>query len=349
MRSRTLAALSVVTVIAVAAAGLSVSREMSVREPGGVGQKMLPGLMDMLNGAGSIVVQGLGSKVTMVRTDDGWTIAERGGYPARAPKVRELILGMARLERIEAKTRLEKRYSRLNVEGPEKEGAKSKNITIFDENGGVLSELIVGKRRFTLEGQKGVYVRIPGDAQAWLAKGALNPGVTPTEWLRREIADIAAKRIAAVSIRHPGGQTLRLSKEAPEEEHFKVEDLAKGAKLKNAAAADEIAAALASLELDDVAPSSEVEFNADGVIRADFTTFDGLRASVMLSLNDGADWARLTFASDLGASQSGASQSGNGEEAGELNARTGGWAYRIPVYKASLFKKRLADLIQVEK
>jgi hypothetical protein len=81
-------------------------------------EPMFAGLLDRLNDVQTIKVTGSGQTLTMTRTADGkWQLAERGGYPADYKKARELALGLASLQLVEAKTgkadRLARRWPRL--------------------------------------------------------------------------------------------------------------------------------------------------------------------------------------------------------------------------------------------
>ena len=78
--------------------------------------------------------------------------------------------------------------------------------------------MIVGKRRYDRlgAGNDGVYLRKPGEAQSWLARGTLDPSGDPASWLDRQIIDISEKKIAKVTLTQPDGSKLVISRAAPE-------------------------------------------------------------------------------------------------------------------------------------
>src|SRR5262249_58555797 len=104
----------------------------------------------------------------------------------------------------------------LEVEDPG--SGKSTLVSVKDRSGGTIAQLIVGKRRYDRlgAGNDGVYVRRPGDAQAWLARGTLDPSGEASGWLDPRILDIPASRLAKVSLSQADGTKLVISRSAPE-------------------------------------------------------------------------------------------------------------------------------------
>ena len=68
------------------------------------------------------------------------------------------------------------------------------------------------------------------------------------------------------------------------------------------------------------------------------TTFDGLTVRLTLYDDDKETWVRLTATGEGAAA----------EEAAKINARVGGWVYRVPAHKAATLKTRLDDLLDKE-
>ena len=85
------------------------------------------------------------------------------------------MAGLADLRLLEAKTDQADRHARLEVEDITAKDAKSRQVTLAGADGKPLADLIVGKQNYTsdLNGLRGVYVRKPGNAQAWLAQGSV--------------------------------------------------------------------------------------------------------------------------------------------------------------------------------
>ena len=217
---------------------------------------------------------------------------------------------------------------------------KSALVTVKDKAGAPLAELIVGKRRYDRlgAGNDGIYVRKPGDAQAWLARGSLEFSDQVSSWLDRRILDIPEKRIAKVGLTQPDGAKLVISRAQPEDK-FAVEDAPADAKFKSEAATNEPAMALENLDLDDVKPAAEMPIPDKDIVSASFTTFDGLTVEARLLDQDNLHWVALT-----------AEGSGQAEgEAKQIADKVSRWTYAIPLYKANQIKTKLADLLEPAK
>jgi uncharacterized protein DUF4340 len=110
---------------------------------------------------------------------------------------------------------------------------------------------------------------------------------------------------------------------------------ADGKKLKDASAAESLARAVASIDLEDVrklaAPPA-----ADGgsVVKVD--TADGIAATLRLRKEGDAHWLTLTVSGGEGDAK---------KTAEEIAGRTQSWEFKIPAYKADAILKRRADLV----
>ena len=90
-----------------------------------------------------------------------------------------------------------------------------------------------------------------------------------------------------------------------------------------------------------------MDFSGDDVARAEIRTFDGLviRASIV-QRGDWA-WGRFEAATEEPSPGApGASAEGTAKEAAAINARLGGWAYKLPDNKGRFMRTRLADLMK---
>jgi hypothetical protein len=338
MQKRHLIPLAAATLVLVVAAILvlaSGDRGVSRASPGG---RVFPDLAGRLGDVASVTVFRNGAALTFIRDGDSWLVKEKGDYPANAGKIAQIVRAMADLTLVEPKTQKPDLYPRLEVEDP---GAgKSALVTIKDKSGTAIAEAIVGKRRYDRlgGGNDGVYLRKPGDPQAWLARGSLDPSGDPASWLDRQILDISEKTIAKVVLAQPDGTKLVINRSAPEA-NFTVEDAPPDTKFKSETTISGPAAALETLDLEDVKPTAELPVPDKDVVTASFTTFDGLTVDLRLVERDKNDWVAIS------ATGSGAAEA----EAKSLDGKVARWTYEIPAYKANLLKTKLADLIQPAK
>jgi hypothetical protein len=321
---------------------------------------MFPDLVDRLDEVAIVTVRHKKGDFTLERSEGTWVMAEKNGFPVPADKVRKIIVQLAGLRLLEAKTRKPERFARLQVEDVEADGAKSKIVILKDGADATLAEVIVGRYRFDLggDGKEGAYVRRPGNNQAWLARGNLQVSHDITAWLRRDIVDVPAKRVREAMVTAPGGGTLSVFKEAPSDTSFQTGDVPADAKPGKQAPTmlNDIGGALSLLDLSDVAPVSQFEFDDDGAYKVEFHTFDGLIVRAALVEREKETWARFEAAADPTVAVLKEGDDAKGlksaedvaKEVAAINARVAAWAYRLSDYKAKVLKTQVAGLIEDE-
>jgi hypothetical protein len=327
-----LALVALTALVVIAAVALSIVKAPPKLDAS-AGSPALPQVSQRAPDIGSIVVQRDKGTVTITRGASGWSVAERNNYPADPAKVRQALVGLAELKLVEAKTRKAESYPRLEVEDV-KDGAKSALVRVKHTNGGVLAELIIGKRRFDRlgAGADAVYVRRPGDPQAWLAQGSLDVTGEAKDWLDKKVVSVPAAKVKQVSVKQPDGSVLTIQRES-EGGKVSVADGPADAKWKNESTLAEPLAVLDGLELSDVAAVSENP-PPDNAATAEFVTFDGLTVTSRTWEKDGTHWVKL-------------SASGNGSETIEPKVKD--WTFAIPQWKANNFKTKLEDLVETPK
>jgi hypothetical protein len=338
MQKRSLILLAVATLVVVALAIAAIAtgdRGLSRAAPG---QHAFPALATRLGDVASVTVLRNGSTVTLIRDGDSWLVAEKGNYPANASKISQIVLAMADLTLVEPKTQKAELYPRLEVEEPG--NGKSALVSVKEKSGAPLAELIVGKRRYDRlgAGNDGVYLRRPGDPQAWLARGSPDPSGEISGWLDRRILDIPEKQIAKVTLTQADGAKLVIGRSAPDAK-FAVEDAPADAKFKSETTTSGPAMTLETLDLDDVTPSADLPIPDKDIVTASFTTFDGLTVDVRLLERDKTEWIAIS-ATGAGAAEA---------EAKKIGEKVSRWTFAIPAYKANLLKTKLADLLEPAK
>src|SRR5690606_38994617 len=224
------------------------------------------------------------------------------------------------------------------------------------------------------------YVRASDAATSYLVDRRIDVPRDTVGWIDTTIMDISSSRIASVTIEHPDGETVRITKNAPDDTNFTVENVPEGRELSYPGVANVLANTLRNLRLDDVAAASDEL--PDETTRTTFRTFDGLVVTATSYTRDGEQWVRFeasaeetagadgddepddTEASEADAaeaepsepsgsadaSEADADQVDDGvdarEEAERLNARVSGWEYRIPSYLFGQLTRRMNDLLR---
>jgi hypothetical protein len=127
------------------------------------------------------------------RTDAGWTLDERWGYPANDELVNETLLALADLKAVEARTAQADWHRALGLVVPEDLGAAVR-FRVTDAQGQILTALLLGKEQqseseATQEVQnygpelRQFYVRREDSAQSWLARGRLPRNPDMAAWI----------------------------------------------------------------------------------------------------------------------------------------------------------------------
>jgi hypothetical protein len=158
---------------------------------------LFPGLLDRVNEISKVKLISPGNRLTISAADGGWKLDEKGGYPVESQQVRDLVLALANLQLVEAKTADPKLLERLELEEPEVDGAKSRSIELDDRTGTALAATVVGKSKPDLYGggHGGVYVRRAGDDQAWLAAGEIELPTDASSLLNHEVIDVPTDQV----------------------------------------------------------------------------------------------------------------------------------------------------------
>lgn len=348
---------------------------------------LAPQLRDHVNDVAKVVVTGAGGKTvaTLERGPHGWSLAEKGGYPADTGKLRALLLKLADAKLLEQKTANKDKYALLGVEDVSTPDAKGVEIELDGLPQPL--KLVVGT---TSPQSGGTFVRRAGEAQSWLASGSLTVDHGAADWLRKELADVAANRIESVTLTPADGKGVRVYKDAEGDANFKLADVPKGREAGSEYTVNGLASALADLRFDDVVPAAEAP-PADKALKARYATFDGVVVDATAWEHDGKHYAQFGASLDpaqadkgVAASQAkakaefeAASAKGDAQaadapvkplavsdpvkdrenrlaalnkEVAELDARFKGWTFVLPAYKYANMDKKLDELLKpVEK
>ena len=297
MKARNLYVLVAAAVVAVGAAVALRTLHAPRTEADERDQPLLPQLRGHVNDVSGITVTGAGDKVvaTLARGKDGWTIAERSGYPADIGPIRELLVKLDRATLVEPKTEDPKRYRDIGVDDVKDPDAKGVRVDLAGLAAPV--RLIVG----TFGASSGTFVRRDDEAQSWLASGNLDVPKTVAGWEKRDVVDLPAARLASIALRSPDGGKLDLYKEHADDASFKVADVPAGRKVEQGKA-ETVAAALSGLRVDDVAAAKDAP-PPERAHQAQYAAFDGVGVDAVAWTGDGKDYAQFTAKLDRAAAR----------------------------------------------
>ncbi len=209
--------------------------------------------------------------------------------------MRALVVALADMRLVEAKTSLPERYAPARGRGSAAGGCQvAPAAGSRRADGKVLAEAILGKRQHRLTGNQpaGTYLRRPGEAQSWLASGGVDLETEAALWLderdrrprpgaHRPHRDRGPTRARATWSRRdePGGP-------------LQLADLAEGEQAKHEADLSRLAGRARQLRLEEVKPRAELAWPA-AEHTAIATSFDGVELTVHLAKIDDQPWAML--------------------------------------------------------
>ena len=280
MKSKTIGILAGITIVGIVAAIL-VNREPASHFPKS-GELLFPHLLSMVNDVNEVLMETKDHTVTLMRREHTWGVKEKAGYRADVEKVKQTVIGLAELRILEPKTKNPELYDRLGLQDKDQEGSLSTTITLKTPNNPAAALVIVGNQRPAKGNPRmsDIYVRKPGDTQTWLVIGNLSLEKVPEEWLDKEITALASKRVQRVTVTHPDGETLLVSKDKPEDLDFQLDSVPAGFKVASQFNVNNIVGTLVQLSLEDVKKEEDVNFHGHPGVSAVLETFDGLRLRV---------------------------------------------------------------------
>ncbi len=338
MRRITVAAMGVAAVLAAAGAAASIVAERPATTIAR-GDRVIPDLGAKLDSATRVEIAKADGSIALAKTDKGWVLPDHANYPARSEAVKTLLVSLAELETVEAKTRQPDLYGRLDLADITAKDSKAVQITVKDAGGATLAALLVGKKRYPSLGaatpgtpQDMVYVRRVGDAQSWLALGSVDAKTGVTDWADKAIVDVKFERVASVAVTPPTGPAYEINRASKDVQDFQMADVPANMVVKAPYELNGLARILEQAELDDVKAASGPLPAPAAMVK----TFDGLTVSVALDKQGEVTWARLSAAGTGDAAK----------EADAINAKVKDWAYKLPDYKRDKLTATRDSLLQ---
>ncbi|MFO7716656.1 DUF4340 domain-containing protein [Desulfosarcina sp.] len=235
-----------------------------------------------VNAVVSVTIADAESEVTLVKGDAFWQVQERSGYPADFDELRDMVVKLSRLKigrSFPASPESLARLSLLAPSAPEPSG-RGKQITLKDQSGEVLADVILGQSRETGGGQ---YLKMAAGDTVFLVDGSFQFLKTePAEWLEKEILDIKAVDVKSVTCfgENEGTPVYTLSR--PGKGDPAVLAPVPPGRTANQAKIDQVLDALAPLSIDDVqAGNGKPPGAAPGTTRLVYQLYDGRQVIIV--------------------------------------------------------------------
>ena len=331
MSSRGTLWLAIIAIVAVAAA-IFVSRPSQPKHAAELGAPLYPQLKTQLNDVTAIHIRGTGSSaVTIDRKENGWHVAERGGFAADPARVRKLLLALGDAKLLEQKSERPENYAALGVEDLKSTAATGKLVELTGTAQPV--SLIVGKQ----PDGRSTYVRRSGEVQSWQVDTAIDASAEPKTWLLTGLVDIKPERVQSAEIAVVGKPAWSIAKTTDKDAEYKVSGVPHGRELTSPLAPSDVANALNGLHLDDVRAVPQGSTAAPAAA-ATLRTFDGLAIRCTGYVEGESHYLRIE-------SSTTSTDEAKKKEAADLDARARGFEFEIPSYKYSELFKPIEDLL----
>lgn len=339
MKPSSFAALLLASAVVLLLAIVSYSSTTRLAQPKFTGAPLVPGLVTSAGRIARIEVKQAGSSLAVARNASNvWGLADRDGYPVKIESVRALLVKLAEANLVEAKTKSKDRFSLLELEDPASKDAKSRLVRLLDEKGGVITEVVVGKKRMDAFGanRSGTYVRRPGEDQTWLASADIAASANVKDWVLPGVLDLQPAKISAVTVEVPGEKPMKLARDAAggPSPKFNLLGLPDGKKLKEGGGVDTLVRAATSIDLDDVRKADPKAAADAGTVKIEGE--GGLVVTLSFKKTGEDTWVSVAATGEGDAKA----------QAEEITRRTTGWDFKLPSGKAASILKRATDFIE---
>ena len=292
-----IAGILVVLLAVLGGAALLYQNQESARRPANsatLGQKVLPDLKAADIASMRIVEPK--ATLTLRRGDQGWTLAERDGFPADFGKVREFVLKAIELKIGQSEPIGEADRARLSLDEPGKNAETAGTLVEFGgADGKAIAKLIVGKKYFKREVENPD--RTPADGRYVLRPD--NPGTVllvsdplaqanarSASWIDRNAFKI--EKVKTLEVRYPDGSAWRIERSGDNADWI-LSGAKPGEKLE-ISKANAASYSLGLLELADVAPPEAKDTGLDQPTLINASTLTGLTYAVKIGRLEGENY-----------------------------------------------------------
>jgi len=329
MKPRTFYAFAGITAAAVVAAAIVVSTQSDTISLTAGTEPAFPKLANAVNDVAKIEIKNAKGSFSITRDGDNWGMDQKEGYRVEFEKVKSAIVNLSQFKLIERKTSDPDRYGRLEVDTPNSPESKGRDITLKDAEGNLLAAAVIGKLNPNLfgSGGAGTYIRREGDEASWLARGQVELGEEPNNWMVRQIVNYGQEKIKRTVIIHPDGKQFAIFKASEKDKNFVLENIPQGRKMKNPDEANPLGGVMWRMMFDDVKKADKQEW-PDKPWIAYYTAWDGFTVKIETAKIGEDYWGRFSATIDDAVTDV-AKRKAAEQTVKEINERTAGWSYML--------------------
>jgi hypothetical protein len=201
MKVNHLTPLAVLAAVSVAATVWSLHTNATTVASDRRGETVIPALVAKANDITGLSIRDSSGTISVERRGNRFVAAD-SGYPIKTDTIRDVVASSAELAFQEARTSDPNRYDDLGLADPDAKNAKDpgKEIT-FRTAGGELADFVVGNADMAAGGTAGgVFIRIKGEAQTFLARGNVRLPAIRSDWFVPFDLDVKRKEVKKVEL-----------------------------------------------------------------------------------------------------------------------------------------------------
>jgi hypothetical protein len=290
------------------------------------GVALLPSLANDLNTVTAVLVR-KGSAtptLTLHKTGERWTVAERADYPADVAKIRKLLLSLRDAKIVEQKTADPARFSTIGVEDPA--AGEPATPTAL---GAEVTVVAPGRKYAVIVGKpvgEGTFVRRVGENQTYGVEPAISMETEPRFWIDSRLLDVPVALIQSVDVKPAAGAAYSLHRLNPADNSYSLDGVPAARKALDAQALAPGPTTFSSLTAEDVAPAGNVDFGQASQVVVTLT--DGNIITLTGTVNADKHWLEVKATKDAA-----------------LTAKTQGRAVEIASYRYDAIFKPLEQLL----
>jgi hypothetical protein len=317
--------------------------------------KLFPNLMDKLNDVDNIKISNSSENFTVQLKNGTWGLVDKNNYPVKEENVRNVLLGIASLNIVEAKTQKPENYATLGVQDVNIKNADSALVAL-NQGETTIASIIVGYDRIARSDNTlhEIYVRKPGEEQSWAVEGLLQLEKQASDWLEKSIINVESSRIRDVVISENGAEIIHIFKEKPSQSDYQMANLPEKAMISSSYSVNQIANFLANLTMEDVSISDSLGTNVGRNIV--FSTYDGLQVTLNIVKQNDVYYAKFAAAYvepnaiEIAEAEEVPTLKSSVEvqkEVAELNQKLAAWVYELQRFKANYLFKQASELYKI--
>jgi Domain of unknown function (DUF4340) len=332
MNGKQLTILAVVAAICVAATALVLRTSAPTVASDRRGESVVPGLVGKANDITAITVHEGADTLSIERRGNGF-VAAQSGYPIKTDAVRDLVASTAELRYEESRTGDPSRYGDLGLADPgAAEGGKE--ITLSTA-GGQIADFVIGNRDATVGGAAGgMFIRLKGAPQTFLARGGVRLPSTRAEWFVPVDFDVKRSEVKTIALAGGGRDAVNVTAEKPGE--FKLAEVPEK-RVADTFKVGRLATLVDSFTFQDVRKATKP---ADDARRMTIEAGDGLRI-VFTSVGDITEgWIQVAAE---------ATNDANQDKAKAIAAKVAGYDFRLASNQAEIIGWTVNELTDEQK